>query len=96
MLMLILNSINAERHRGIADAVRILKQRALHYPQLKPWIKFANRELEIRYQEASKFWIPMAKSVAELQEISDLLRLHEPRKTQTLWDVFVTKSPDDF
>jgi hypothetical protein len=95
LLMIAVNSIKAERGKGIADAVRSLRMRS------DRWRPFPARELEIRFQEACKFWVPMAKSIAEVQALADELNAIEsafPPASDvfSLIHGYVTKNRKDF
>jgi hypothetical protein len=64
LLILAVNSIRAERKKGVADAIRILQRRT------NRWARYSVRTLEARFQEARKHWTPIVKYHDELIAIS--------------------------
>jgi hypothetical protein len=91
-LLIAVNSIRAEQDCGVSAAISKLR----HKSPLR-WRLFTNRELQIRFQEARKFWVPMAKRIAELQELGDKLNAMSPPRGD-LFSILaaVTKNPGDF
>jgi lysyl-tRNA synthetase class I len=63
-LLVAVNSICAERRRGFADAIRILRSRSP-----AKWGSYDQRELQTRFQEARNFWLPYLKNFAEFRAI---------------------------
>ena len=64
LFMLAVNSIRAERKKGVSDAIRILQRRT--EDRTDRWTRYSVRTLESRFQEARKHWAPTIKCQEEL------------------------------
>jgi hypothetical protein len=62
LLVVAVDSIMKEHNNGIADAVGRLRARSSW------WRRFGHRELQIRFQEARRYWTPILKRFEELRE----------------------------
>ena len=68
LFILTVNSIRAERKKGVSDAIRILQRRT--EDRTDRWTRYSVRTLETRFQEARKHWAPTIKCQEELVAIA--------------------------
>jgi hypothetical protein len=102
LLVIAVNSIRREHGKGIADAIVRLKARS------RWWRSFGHRELQSRFQEARRYWMPILRRFEELREFeielaalkadSEADKANDPLYRLMYGDQSrpVTKSPRDF